>query len=46
MVGFGRYCIVGNNLIHNSQDTIFTPGTTSSIIKILKDKHKVPHILP
>ncbi len=41
VVGCGRYCIVGDNLNHNSQNTILTPRTTGSIVKIVKDKHEV-----
>jgi hypothetical protein len=46
VVGFGCYCIVGDSLTHNSQDTIFMLGTIGFVVNIVKDKHKVPDILP
>jgi hypothetical protein len=46
MVGSSHYRIVSNSLIHNFQDTILTPRTTSSVVKIVKDEHKVLDILP
>ncbi len=41
MVGCDHYHIVGDNLTHNSQETIFTLGTTSSMVKIVKQEHEV-----
>jgi hypothetical protein len=46
VVGFGHYCIVGNNLIHNSQDTILTLGTIGLVVKIVKEEHKVFNTFP
>jgi hypothetical protein len=43
VVGFGHYHIVGNNLTHNSQDTILMLGIVGSIVEIVKNKHKVPN---
>jgi hypothetical protein len=40
----GCYHIIGDSLIHNSQNTILTLGTTSSMVKIVKQKHKVCNI--
>jgi hypothetical protein len=45
VVGFGCYCIIGNSLSHNSQDTILTPRTIGFIIKIVKEEHKALDIL-
>jgi hypothetical protein len=39
-----KYCIVGNNLIHDSQITIFKPRTTSFMVKIVKQEHKANDI--
>jgi hypothetical protein len=36
VVGCGCYHIVGNNLIHNFQETILTLGTIGSMVKIVK----------
>ncbi len=46
VVGFGRYCIIGDSLNHNFQDTILTPGTIGFIVKIVKEEHEVPNIIP
>ncbi len=46
MVSCGRYCIIGDSLIHNSQNTILMLGTASSTVKIMKQKHEVHDILP
>jgi hypothetical protein len=46
VVGSGHYCIVGNNLIHNSQDTILTLGTIGLVVKIVKEEHKVFNTFP
>jgi len=39
-VGFGHYCIVGDSLTYNFQDTILTLGIIGFVVKIVKDKHK------
>ncbi len=44
VVGCGCYCIVGNSLTHNSQETILMPGTTMFVGKIMKQKHEVNDI--
>jgi hypothetical protein len=46
VVGFGRYYIVSNSLIHNSQDTILTLQTIGFVVKIVKEEHKVLNTLP
>jgi hypothetical protein len=45
VVNSGRYHIIGNSLIHNSQDTIFTPRIASCLVKIVKEEHKVLNTL-
>jgi hypothetical protein len=45
VVGCGWYHIVGDNLSHNFQDTILTPGITGYVVKIMKDEHKVLDII-
>jgi hypothetical protein len=44
--GFGHYHIVNDSLNHNSWDTIFMPKTTSFLVKIVKEEHKIPNTLP
>jgi len=46
IVGFSCYRIVGDNLTHNLQETMLTPGTSSFVIKIMKEENDVTHILP
>ncbi len=46
MVGYGRYCIVGDNLVHNSQETILMPRIADSVVKTMKQKLKVDNTLP
>jgi hypothetical protein len=46
VVGFGRYCIIGNSLSHNFQDIILTPRTIGFIIKIVNEEHEVLDTLP
>ncbi len=46
MVGCACYHIVGDSLIHDSQETNFMLRTTSSMVKIVKQKHEVSNILP
>ncbi len=46
VVACGCYRIVGYNLTHNFQDNIFTLRTTSFVVKIVKDEHKVLDTLP
>jgi hypothetical protein len=41
VVGCGRCCIVGDSLPHNSQETILTPRTIGSMIKIAKQEHEL-----
>jgi len=41
VVGCGRYCIVGNSLSHNFQDTILMLRTIGFVVKIMKEEHKV-----
>jgi hypothetical protein len=41
VVGFGCYHIVGNSLIHNSQETILTLGTIGFMVKIVKQDMKL-----
>jgi len=45
VVACGCYHIVGNNLIHNFQETILTLGTTGSMVKIVKQEHKASDTL-
>jgi hypothetical protein len=46
VVGYGHYYIVGNNLIHNSQEIILTPRTTRFVVKIVQREHEVNDIRP
>ncbi len=46
MVGYGCYCIVGNSLIHNSQETILMSRTIRFVVKIVKQEHEVSDIRP
>jgi len=46
VVGYGRYRIVGDNLVHNSQETILMPRIADSVIKTMKQKLKVDNTLP
>jgi len=46
VVGFSCYCIVGDSLIHNFQNIIFTLGTIGYVVKIVKDEYEVSNILP
>ncbi len=41
VVGCGCYYIVGSSLIHDSQETILTPRIASSMVKIMKQEHKI-----
>ncbi len=41
MVGCGRYCIVGNNLTHNFQETILMPRIERSTVNIVNKKMKL-----
>jgi len=40
VVGYDQYCIVGDNLIHNSQDTILTSGTAVLLSRLWKTNTK------
>jgi hypothetical protein len=44
VVVFSRYCVVGDSLIHNYQETILMP-ITSYVVKIVKQENDVTHIL-
>jgi hypothetical protein len=46
VVGYGCYRIVGDNLAHNSQETILMVGTADSVVKTMKQKLQVDNILP
>jgi len=39
VVGCGRYHIISDSLTQNSQETILTPRTTRSMVKIMKQEH-------
>ncbi len=41
MVGYVCYRIIGDNLAHNSHETILMVGTTSFVVKIAKQGLKV-----
>jgi hypothetical protein len=41
LVGCGRYRIIGDSLILNSQEIILMPRTIGSMVKILKQKHEL-----
>jgi hypothetical protein len=41
VVGYGYYRIVGDNLVHNSQETILTIGIAGSMVKIMKQELEV-----
>jgi hypothetical protein len=45
VVGCGHYCIVGDSLVHNSQETILTTKTTGFMVKIMKQKLEVDNTL-
>jgi cell fate (sporulation/competence/biofilm development) regulator YlbF (YheA/YmcA/DUF963 family) len=44
VVDFGCYCIVGDNLTHNIQKIILMLGTTSYVVKFMKQENDVSHI--
>ncbi len=44
MVGHGHYRIVGDSLVHYSQETILMEGTTSFVVKTMKQEFKVDNI--
>jgi hypothetical protein len=46
VVGCGRYCIVGDNLAHNSQEIIFTIGIAGFVVKTMKQEFEVDNTLP
>ncbi len=46
VVSCGCYHIVGDNLIHNSQETILMPGIVRFMVKIVKQKHEINNIQP
>jgi hypothetical protein len=46
VVGFGHYHSISDSLSHNSQDTILMPKTTSFVVKIVKEEHKILDTLP
>jgi len=45
VVGCGGYYIVSSSLIHNSQETILTLRIASSMVKIMKQEHKINNTL-
>jgi len=45
VVGYGRYRIVGDNLAHNSQETILMARTADFVVKTMKQKLKVDNTL-
>jgi hypothetical protein len=45
VVGNGCYHIVGDNLIHNSQETILMLGMTCYVVKVVKQEHEINNIL-
>jgi hypothetical protein len=46
VVGFNHYRIVGDSLIHNSQETMLMSRTIGFVIKIVKEENDVTHIFP
>jgi len=46
VVGYGRYRIVGDNMVHNSQETILMARTADFVVKTMKQKLKVDNTLP
>ncbi len=45
-LSYDQYRIIGDSLIHNSQDTILMPGIACFVVKIVKDEHKVLNTFP
>jgi hypothetical protein len=45
IVSSNCYCIVGDSLTHNLQETMLTPRTSSFVVKIMKEENDVTHIL-
>ncbi len=46
MVGCGYYRIIGDNLLHNYQETILTIGIACFVVKIVKQQLEVDDTLP
>ncbi len=46
LVNCGHYHIVGDRLVHNSQETILTVGTAWSMVKTMKQELEVDDTLP
>jgi hypothetical protein len=46
VVGYGRYHIISDSLTQKSQETILTPRTTRSMVKIMKQEHEVNNTRP
>ncbi len=45
VVGCGHYCIVGDSLAHNYQETILMATPTCSMVKTVKQKPEVDDVL-
>ncbi len=46
LVGYGHYRIIGDSVIHNSQEIILMPRTIGFMVKILKQKHELSDTRP
>jgi hypothetical protein len=46
VVGSGHYCIIGDSLAHNFQETILMAKIVGSMVKTMKQKFKVGNTLP
>ncbi len=46
MISYGYYRIVGDSLVHDSQETILMAGTAGFVVKTMKQELKVDNTLP
>jgi hypothetical protein len=46
VISYGYYHIVGDSLVHDSQETILMAGIASFVVKTMKQELKVDNVLP